>query len=174
MAPDTAARLVIDTDVFLALESANLRVELGRTGPWPIVITDVVWSELVDDCPSAYVHGMKTLLQALAGQPTVMMTETREARALGEMAQQEHQTEGGGELSVIAFALSNPDATVVLKDKRAVVRAVEELRERILSFHGMLAWLVARQHLTQALANRLATTYLQRNQGLARPLWWPR
>lgn len=167
------ARLVLDADVFLAVESARLREELGKTGPWPIVITDVVWSELVDYCPTVHLAGMKELLSKLAGSPTELLTQTPEALALGAMQQAAMQKEGMGELSVIAFTLHNADASAVLKDRRAVVRAVEEMRGRVLSFHGMLDWLVRQEHLPLDLAQRLSAQYLKANNGTVRPLWWP-
>jgi hypothetical protein len=98
----------LDTDVFLAVESSRLRDELAATGPWPIIITDVVWSELVDNCPTSHVEGMKRLLEALAGAPAEMLTETPEAEALGSLQQAPLQKEGAGELSVIAHALCHP------------------------------------------------------------------
>lgn len=165
-------RLVLDTDVFLAVESSGMRDDLAATGPWPIVVTDVVWSELVDHCPRAHVDGMKGLLGALAGAPSDLLTESPEARALGALQQVPTQKEGAGELSVIAYTLCHPETTAVLKDRRAVVRAVEEMRERVLSFHGMLDWLVTQDHLPKDLAQRLSAQFLRANNGTVRPLWW--
>jgi hypothetical protein len=53
-----------------------------------------------------------------------------------------------------------------------VVRAVEEVRGRILSFHGMLGWLMERRHLPPELARRLSAQFLKVNNGTVRPLWW--
>lgn len=171
--PERSRRLVLDADIVIAVESARMREEISATGPWPIVVTDVVWSELVDDCPRAHVDGMKKVLSALAVAPTELHTETAESHALGALLQVPTQKEGAGELSVIAYTLCHPEAIAVLKDRRAVVRAVEEMRERILSFHGMLDWLVREGCLPSSIAQRLSAQYLKVNNGTVRPLWWP-
>lgn len=67
----------------------------------------------------------------------------------------------------------HPEAIAVLQDKAALRRGVEELRGRVLSFHGFVGELVARGHLNWTEARALAVRY-RRQYGHARiPVWWP-
>lgn len=62
--------------------------------------------------------------------------------------QEAPKTEGPGEHSVIAYCHHHPEAIAVLRDKAAVRRGIEELRGRVLSFHGLVGELVTRGHVS--------------------------
>lgn len=74
---------------------------------------------------------------------------------------------------MIAYCHHNSDVIAVLQDKGALRRGVEEIRTRILSFHGFLEVLVSRGHLDWKEATAMATKYRANYSHARLPVWWP-
>lgn len=132
----------VDSDVLGVIQRSGFAAEVRSLGRLPVVITDSVWDELTigasdQGAREATVREAQELLETIAGEPTVLQPETEETATLVKL-QGEVATEHEGEHSILAFALHHPDVTPVLLDKRATLRAVEELRRRVLSLHGFL------------------------------------
>ena len=123
--------------------------------------------------PRQVVVEMEEMLIATAGQPKAILPETPEAETLTRLLAPP-PTEGPGELSVIAFAYRHPDTVPVLMDRRALRRAVEEVRLRILSLHGFLDILQTEHGLDRLVADRISTWYCKRNVPVRKPIWWQR
>jgi hypothetical protein len=87
--------------------------------------------------------------------------------------QEAPRAEGAGEHSVIAYCHHHPDSIAVLLDKAALRRAVEELRGRVLSFHGVVGELAERGHVTWAEARTMSTKYRRQFNHARVPIWWP-
>ncbi len=161
---------VLDADVIIALELADRGTGLAARGALPVVVTDVVWEEL--GAPGDTEARTQTFAKAIAGDVMVFQADSAEAATLVAL-QQPPKAEGPGEHSVIAYCQHHPEVIAVLQDKAALRRGVEELRGRVLSFHGFVGELVARGHLNWTEARTLAARY-RRQYGHARiPVWWP-
>jgi hypothetical protein len=87
--------------------------------------------------------------------------------------QEAPRAEGAGEHSVIAYCHHHPDSIAVFLDKAALRRAVEELRGRVLSFHGVVGELAERGHVTWAEARAIAMKYRRQFNHARVPVWWP-
>ncbi len=111
------------------------------------------------------------MLRAIAGSPMTMTPESPEARTLIQL-QLPPPTEGLGEHSVIAYAYHHGDVTAVLNDRRALHRSIEELRGRVVSWHGFLEVLCARHGLTKRAADELSSWYCTRFIPQRPPIWW--
>lgn len=130
--------LVVDSDILINIQKAGFADQVAALGRLPVVITDVVWSELT---VSAQLAGAKAatvaqahkLLSAIAGAATVLQPQSPEAESFADL-QLPPETEGIGEHSVIAYALHHSNDVAVLLDRRALHRGVEELRGRVISF----------------------------------------
>lgn len=119
----------------------------------------------------ATVKEAQELLEAIAGEPTVLQPETDEAASLVKL-QGEAATEHEGEHPIVACSLRHADATPVLLDKRAALRAVEELRGRVLSLHGFLDVLRSDHGLPRSVANAVSSWFCARNRHATPPQWW--
>lgn len=164
------SRYALDTDVVIALEMVDGGTGLDHRGPLPVVVTDVVWGELVaGNDPFAraqkYAH-------AIAGNVTQLLPDTPEAETF-LVLQQPPKTEGPGEHSVIAYCSHHEDAIAVLQDKGALRRGIEEIRTRVLSFHGFLDVLVSGGHLDWKEATAMASRYRRQYPHARLPVWWP-
>ena len=111
------------------------------------------------------------MLRAIAGAPMVLMPQSPEARTLVQL-QLPPPTEGLGEHSVIAYAFHHADVTVVLNDRRALHRCIEELRGRVVSWHGFLDVLRSGHGLTKRAAEELSAWYCSRFVPQRPPIWW--
>lgn len=165
----------MDTDILANIQRARFAARVAALGRLPIVVTDVVWDELtigakLKGARQETVEEAEALLRALAGAPTVLQPESAEAAILADL-QRPPETEGAGEHSVIAHAYHHSDETAVLLDRRAMYRGVEELRGRVISFHGFLEYLV-NHGLGRADADQISRWYLQQNAALRAPVWW--
>jgi hypothetical protein len=164
-------RYALDTDVIIALELVDAGTGLDQRGPLPVVVTDVVWGELV--APGDPLARARNYAGAiLAGDVTQFLPDTPEAETFLAL-QQPPKTEGPGEHSVIAYCHHHPDAIGVLQDKGALRRGVEEIRKRIISFHGFLEVLVSAGHLDWKEATAMATRYRRQYPHARLPVWWP-
>jgi len=163
-------RLVLDSDVIIALEQAGaeIRSDVGRV--LPLVVTDVVWDEL--EAPGDRQHRAQAFATAIAGHVTVLQANSPEAGTWAAL-QSDPRTEGAGEHSVIAYCVHHPDSIGVFQDKAALRRAVEELRGRVLSFHGLIGELVDGGHLSWERARAVASRYRRQFTHARPPLWWP-
>lgn len=161
---------VLDTDVLIALERVDAGIGLDRRGPLPVVVTDVVWSEL--HAPADSLDRARKYASAIAGPATQLLPNSPEAETF-LLLQQPPKTEGPGEHSVIAFSYHHPETIAVLQDKMALRRAVEELRGRVLSFHGLLDVLVSTGRLDRKEASGMAARYRRQYSHARLPVWWP-
>ncbi len=162
-------RYVLDSDVTIALELVAAGSNLGRR-PLPVVVTDVVWDEL--HAPGDPHNRARTFAQNIAGSVTELAPDSAEAETFLSL-QATPKTEGPGEHSVIAYCYHHLDTIAVLQDKGALRRAIEELRGRILSFHGFLAALVAEGHIGWEEATVIAARYRRQYVQSRLPVWWP-
>lgn len=135
----------------------------------PVVVTDAVWDEL--DAPGDPESRAQKFAKAIAGGVTVFEADSPEAATLVAL-QEPPKTEGPGEHSVIAYCHHHPETIAVLQDKAAVRRGVEELRGRVLSFHGFVGELVSRGHVGWAEARAMAVRYRRRYSHARVPIWW--
>ena len=145
-------------------------------GPLPVVVTDSVWDELTVNAAAngardASVREAQTLLETIAGAPTVLAPATLEATTLVRL-QGEVATEHEGEHSIMAYAVHHEDVMPVLLDLRATRRAVEEVRGRVLSLHGFLDVLRTSHRLPRKVANAISDWFCVRNRPATPPLWW--
>ncbi len=170
------SRYAVDTDVLANIQRAGHAMSLQRLGALPVIITDIVWDELTVNAARGgaaprIVQEAQALLCAIAGAPTVLEPESLETKTLVQL-QSPPATEGLGEHSVIAYAYHHADVTAVLHDKRALHRGVEELRGRVLSFHGFLDVLRTQHGLQGRSADEISHWYCTRFKPQRRPLWW--
>ena len=168
----TSPIFVVDADIFILIQRAHLEERIAGLGRLPIVVTAIVWDELVGPAADQRrVVALKKMLEAIAGEPTDFEPETEEALAFAQL-QLPPPTEGVGEHSVIAHAITHPATVAVLNDKRAVHRAVEELAGRVVSVHGFLAGLHRAEKLDVKLAREISDEYCRRYTPARPPLWW--
>jgi hypothetical protein len=162
-------RFVLDTDVVISLEQAGSSFSLGSRGPLPVIVTDVVWDEL--EAPGDTAVRAQKFAKAIAGEVTALAADSPEAATLVAL-QEPPKTEGPGEHSVIAYCHHHPEAIAVLQDKAALRRGIEELRGRVLSFHGLVGELVGRGHVSWMEARAMATRYRRQYNHARVPVWW--
>ncbi len=160
-------RFVLDTDVLISLEMTAGGLGLSERGKVPVVVTDVVWEELI--APGDPNARAQAFAQALAGVVTELQPGSAPAETLVAL-QQEPTTEGPGEHSVIAYCVHDREAIAVLQDKGAIRRGVEELRGRVMGFLGEL---VERGILTWPEAHTAAAKYRRQYNHARVPVWWP-
>jgi hypothetical protein len=91
---------------------------------------------------------------SFAGKVTVLQADSPEAATL------------------VVYCHHHPESVAVLQDKAALRRAVEELRGRVLSFHGLVGELVERGHVTWAEARTMSTKYRRQFNHARVPIWW--
>jgi len=163
-------QFVLDTDVVIALELASRGLDLASRGALPVIVTDVVWDEL--EAPGDTEVRAQKFARAIAGDVTALLADSPEAATLVTL-QEAPKTEGPGEHSVIAYCHHHPETIAVLQDKAAVRRGIEELRGRVLSFHGLVGDLVGRGHVSWAEARTMATRYRRQYDHARIPVWWP-
>jgi hypothetical protein len=161
---------VLDTDVLIALAQVESGTGLSARGPLPVVVTDVVWDEL--EAPGDRLARAQKLAKAISGGITVLEPDSPEAGTLVSL-QHAPRTEGPGEHSVIAYCHHHAGAVAVLQDKAALRRGVEELRGRVLSFHGFVGELVDRRYIDWADARAMAAKYRRQYVHARVPVWWP-
>ena len=159
------------------IERSGSRPEWLKLPKLPLVVTDSVWDELVEGPRQKGETGLadqtEAWLRAVVGQPTVIPTDSAEARVAAALLMAPGSI-GIGEASIIGYTLTHPEHVAVLLDRRALWQAVEELRgARVMSMHGFLAEMVASHSMPQALANVVSETLLKRQTGTKRPSWWP-
>jgi hypothetical protein len=170
------SRYALDADILGMVQRAGHAKTLTRLGRLPVVVTDTVWDELTIMAentgkvrPETLVE-MKELLVAIADAPTLLEPATPESDAYVRL-HPGSDTENAGEHSLIAYATQHPDVTAVLFDRKALHRAVEELRGRVLSIHGFLDVLRTQHGLSapdaEALSQRICAA-----KSLVQPLWW--
>jgi hypothetical protein len=160
----------LDTDVIISLERADAGTRLDARGTLPVIVTDVVWGEL--GAPGDTLARAQKYADALSGGATPLLPDTPEAETFLSL-QHPPKTEGPGEHSVIAYCHHHLDVIAVLQDKGALRRGVEEIRTRILSFHGFLEALVSRGHLNWTEATAMSTRYRVSYSHARLPVWWP-
>jgi len=163
-------RFVLDTDVVIALERACSGLGLGSRGALPVILTDVVWDEL--EAPGDTARRAQEFAKAIAGDVTALVADSPEAATLVAL-QASPKTEGPGEHSVIAYCHHHHEAIAVLQDRAAVRRGIEELRGRVLSFHGLVGELVDRGHVSWPEARAMANRYRRQYNHARIPIWWP-
>lgn len=163
-------RFVLDTDVVIALEKAGDALRLGSRGPFPVILTDVVWDEL--EAPGDIEVRAQRFAKAIAGDVITLEADSPEAATMVAL-QEAPKIEGPGEHSVIAYCHHHPEAIAVLQDKAAVRRSIEELRGRVLSFHGLVGELVTRGHVSWGEARIMASRYRRQYNHARIPVWWP-
>jgi hypothetical protein len=166
----------LDADILALVQRAGHAKTLTQLGRLPVVVTDTVWDELTliaentgKARPETLVE-MKELLVAIAGAPTLLEPATPESEAYARL-HPGSGTENAGEHSLIAYASQHPDVTAVLFDRKALHRAVEELRGRVLSIHGFLDVLRTQHGLStsdaEAISQRICAA-----RSIVQPLWW--
>jgi hypothetical protein len=166
----------VDTDVLVNIQRAGHAGTLQQLGLLPVIITDTVWDELTINAaqhgaPPKIVQQALAMLTAIAGAPTVLSPQSAEAQTFVQL-QKPPATEGIGEHSVIAYAYHHPEVTAVLHDRKALHRGVEELRGRVLSFHGFLGLLRTGHGLPTQAANQISDWYCAQFKPQRRPVWW--
>jgi hypothetical protein len=159
-----------DSDFFIHVQRLRFVDEFVKCGPLPVIVTDVVWEELVTT-KFAHVNAeMQRLLGAVAGAPTSIEPMSSEASTFASL-QQPPKTEGPGEHSIISLTMHNPDVVPVLIDKKALHRAIEELRRPLLAMHGFLDALMKTGTIPKHLGTELASAY-RKAASASRPQWW--
>jgi hypothetical protein len=159
-----------DSDFFINLQRLGLARDLAECGRLPIVVTDVVWDELING-KNPYANAeLDQVLKAVAGQPRVIEVESPEAESFA-FIHQSPSTEHRGEHSIIAVAIHDQTVVPVLLDKKGLHRAVEELRRLVLSMHGFLRILTALRSIPVELAMTIADAY-RRKCSAPKPHWW--
>lgn len=171
--PDEFMRYALDSDFIIYSQQARQAPALTALGQLPVMLTDAVWDEVVttpmESHPVARIEERREMLTAIAGGPTELLPETPEALDFARLAS---SGLGPGERSLIAYALHHPDVTVVLLDRLALHRAIEELRgERVLSLHGGLRALEP-HGLTRKIAQAISDSFCRSNKPHRPPLWW--
>jgi predicted nucleic acid-binding protein len=170
-------RYAIDTDVLARIQRARHVSTLSKLGRLPVVVTDTVWEELTvvarskGNAPASEIEEMERMLEAIAGRPTELELDTVEAEAFGRLHSRPDRAEDAGEHSIIAYASIHEDVIAVLFDRRALFRAVEELRGRVLSIHGFLDVLRTRHGLAPLEADDLSQK-IRKAASIPQPLWW--
>lgn len=168
---------VIDTDVLANVQRARHAGSLASLGKLPVVITDVVWDELtvkprLKNARSETVDEAENMLRCIAGCPTVLEPATPEAVALAALLGEVPDVDQG-ELSVIAYSLHHPNAVPVLMDKYSALRAIEELRGRLVfSLHGFLYHLMLEHGLAERKAADISSWFCASHKPARPPLWW--
>jgi hypothetical protein len=165
-----------DADVLVTFQRSGHAADITELDRLPLVVTDAVWDEVTTNAELRGAHPsvvaeMEAMLNAIAGESTPILPETAEAETLTHL-QAATPTEGLGELSVIAFAYHHVKTIPVLIDRRALRRAVEELRRTILSLHGFLNVLRTGHGLPPAVAESISNWYCARNTPVRPPVWW--
>lgn len=169
----TSPRYVVDSDILILIQRAHLEPRFAQLGRLPLVVTALVWDEVVGpNADATRVAGLRSMLAATVGQPTDFEAESHEALVFAQL-QQPPPTEGVGEHSVIAHVLTHSDAIAVLNDKKAIQRATEEVPGRVLGLHGFLRQMVEGGHIPLDLAQALSGEYCRRYTPARPPLWWP-
>jgi hypothetical protein len=159
-----------DSDFFINLQRLRLAPEFAECGRLPIVVTDVVWDELVTG-KNGYANAeLDGVLKAVAGEPRVIEVESPEAQSFASI-HQSPSTENRGEHSIIAVAIHDRTVIPVLLDKKGLHRAVEELRRLVLSMHGFLEVLMQSKTVPIALGMKIADAY-RRKCSAPTPHWW--
>ena len=169
-------RYVVDSDIFGVIQRAKECLAFQGCGMLPVIVTDVVWDELTADALAggarqSTVDEMSAMLNAIAGKPTLVEPETPAAESFARL-HPANATEDVGEHSVMALALHTPDCLAVLNDRRAVHRAVDELRGRVLSVHGFLGALRQAGKISDRLARSVSRHYCSVFKPTVPPLWW--
>lgn len=78
-----------------------------------------------------------------------------------------------GESASIAWTMGHPDAVFVTRDAASALRALEELRGRVVGFFQFLAEMVEAGALDVSVARQIAGDVAQARGVMARaPLWW--
>jgi hypothetical protein len=161
----------VDSDVFVHIQRLRFSEDFAKCGRLPIVVTDVVWSEVCSSKDDRANAEMQKLLTSIGGSPRIIDPETPEAATFARL-EQAPKGEHPGEHSIIALAINDPQLVPVLLDRQALSRAIEELRRRpILSMHGFLDELVASNLVPRDLARGFAHAY-RRRCSVAVPHWW--
>jgi hypothetical protein len=169
-------RYALDTDVLALIQRVGQVGALARLGRLPVVITDTVWDELTVQAEQTgkvrpeTLAEMKQLLTSMAGAPTLVEPATPEGDAYARL-HTTASTENAGEHSLIAYAYQYPDVVAVLFDRKALHRAVEELRGRVLSIHGFLDVLRTHHGLSAADA-AVISQKICAARSVVPPLWW--
>lgn len=168
--------LVPDADVLVTIQRSGHVADIIALGELPVVITDSVWDEVTVGAQQSGAHSssvleMRQMLISMAKGPTMIVPQSAEAKALAVL-QTAPPSEGPGELSVIAFAFHHPEAVPILIDRRALRRAVEELRRTVLSLHGFLDVLRTEHGLLSTTADDISSWYCKKNTPVRRPVWW--
>ena len=168
--------LVSDADVLVTIQRSGHVADIVALGELPVVVTDSVWDEVTIGAQQSGAHGssvaeMQAMLVSMAKAPTMIIPQSPAARTLATL-QAAPPSEGPGELSVIAYAFHHLDAIPILIDRRALRRAVEEIRRAVLSLHGFLDVLRTERGLPSAVADDISDWFCQRNTPVRRPAWW--
>ncbi|WIG94190.1 hypothetical protein [Myxococcus sp. SDU36] len=161
----------LDADIIIPVQKSGQMDAFKSVGRLPVLVTDVVWEEVIGgtDARQRENADLCEVLQAIAGGPTELLPETPEAL---DFVRLDAPRYGPGERSMIAYALHHPEVTLVLNDKLAIHRAIEELRgERVLSLHG---WLRAMEShgLQRKIAEAVSAAFCRSHQPHRPPLWW--
>ena len=129
-----------DADVLALFQRLRLEGRVIASARAPLLITDTVWDELTGQgVQEPWASKARRLLESLVTGPTVLLPATPEADTFAEL-HPDTSSEDAGEHSIIALAIHRPDVIPVLRDTKALVRAVEELKGRpVLSVHGFLS-----------------------------------
>lgn len=167
----------LDSDVLVNLLRSGLDQGVIALGKLPVVITDVVWDELTVSTPTkpiaiGRIHAASALMSSMANSSTAIHPNSPEALTFNRL-QGAVATQDRGEHATMALALHDPDVVPVLYDRRALHRAVEELRWRkLLSIHGFVGILRDEFGLDKVAANQFSRWLCQSNATLRPPLWW--
>ncbi len=170
------SRYALDADILALVQRAGHAKTLTQLGRLPVVVTDIVWDELTVVAANTgkvreeTLAEMKDLLVAIAGAPTLLEPATPEIEAYARL-HPGADAEDAGEHSLIAYASQHPDVTGVLFDRKALHRAVEELRGRVLSIHGFLEVLQSQHGLSESGAGDISRKVCAA-KNVVQPLWW--
>ncbi len=163
-------RYALDNDVLSVLKTE--RDAIAALGRLPLVITGSVWDEFCDlGGDPDLLRRDREMLEAIAGERVDIEPQTPEAEAFA-MLMASTPAIHEGEASIIALAFRDSGITPVLIDRRAIWRAVEELRGRVIAVHAFLDVLRSDHGLAPAVAGRLASAYRRRQSMSAPPMWW--
>lgn len=163
-------RYALDNDVLSVLKTE--RDAIAALGRLPLVITGLVWDEFCDSGGDPErLQGDREMLEAIAEGRLDIQPQTPQAEAFAVLTTSTPSIEQG-EASIIAVAFHDEDIVPVLIERRAIWRAVEELKGRVIAVHAFLDVLRSDHALASVVATRLALTYRRRQTMSAPPMWW--
>jgi len=168
---------VLDTGVVVAFQRTGrlaLLAEIGQRES--LVIVEEVRDELLT-VPPKHASRAKdiqtTLLDTERVRVEAIMATDPAAAVLSELRATRSASADKGEAASIAWASGRPAARLILRDRKAAMIALEELRGRVLGVFGFLMRMVDAKIIDQAVAKAAGLAMVDEPEVKERaPTWW--